>query len=122
MTVGEKIRRLRKQKKLSQEALAGEAGINSNHLSRLERGLFKPSIEVLKKLAQALEVSVDSLLSEEDEDRPEVTIKNKELSERIRMIDQLDPEDQQAVVRVIDSMLTKHRMQKLLSGANTIER
>jgi transcriptional regulator with XRE-family HTH domain len=118
MTLGEKIRKLRKQKKLSQEALANEAGINSNHLSRLERGVFQPSIEVLKKLALTLEVNVDSLLSDEDEDRPEVSIQNKELSERIRLIDQLDPEDQQAIMRVIDSMLTKHRMQKLLSGNN----
>ncbi len=33
------------------------------------------------------------------------------------MIDQLEPEDQQAIMRVIDSMLTKHRMQKLLTGS-----
>jgi hypothetical protein len=33
------------------------------------------------------------------------------------MIDQLEPEDQQAIMRVIDSMLTKHRMQKLLAGS-----
>ena len=122
MTLGEKIRKLRKQKELSQEALATEAGINSNHLSRLERGVFQPSIEVLKKLALSLEVNVDSLLSNEDEDRPEVTIKNKELSERIRLIDQLETEDQQAIMRVIDSMLTKRRMQKLLTGANAGER
>jgi transcriptional regulator with XRE-family HTH domain len=109
---------VRKQKKLSQEGLANEAGINSNHLSRLERGVFQPSIEVLKKLALTLEVNVDSLLSNEDEDRPDVSIQNKELSERIRLIDQLEPEDQQAIMRVIDSMLTKRRMQKLLTGAN----
>jgi hypothetical protein len=69
-------------------------------------------------LALTLEVNVDSLLSNDDEDRPDVSIQNKELSEMIRLIDQLEPEDQQAIMRVIDSMLTKRRMQKLLTGAN----
>ena len=46
-----------------------------------------------------------------------MSIKNKELTERVRMIDQLEPEDQQAIMRVIDSMLTKHKMQKLLTGS-----
>jgi hypothetical protein len=42
------------------------------------------------------------------------------LFERIRLIDQLEPEDQQAIMRVIDSMLTKHKMQRLLTGS-TVE-
>lgn len=90
-------------------------GISANHLSRLERGVFQPSIEVVKRLAHELEVSADSLLTGKDETAPDVSIKNKELSEKIRLIDQLEPEDQQAITRVIDSMFTKCRMQKLLS-------
>jgi len=60
---------------------------------------------------------LNGLLSGEDEASPAVSIKNKELTERVRMIDQLEPEDQQAIMRVIDSMLTKHKMQKLLTGS-----
>jgi len=115
MELGAKIQKLRKEKKHSQGVLAEKVGISANHLSRLERGVFQPSIEVVKRLAHELEVSVDSLLTGEDETTPDVSIKNKELSEKIRLIDQLEPEDQQAITRVIDSMLTKCRMQKLLS-------
>lgn len=118
MELGAKIQKLRKGKKLSQGILAEKVGISANHLSRLERGVFQPSVDVVKRLAHELEVSVDSLLSGEDETSPDVSIKNKELSERIRLIDQLEPEDQEAVMRVIDSMLTKCRMQRLLSGTN----
>lgn len=90
-------------------------GISSNHLSRLERGVFQPSMEVVKRLVSGFDVHVDALLSEEDDTTPSVTIQNRELTERVRMIVQLEPEDQQAIMRVIDSMLTKHRMQKLLT-------
>lgn len=117
MELGEKIKKLRKGKKLTQGELAEKAGISGNHLSRLERGVFQPSIDVVKRLAQALDVNVDGLLSGEDEASPAVSIKNKKLAERVRMIDQLEPEDQQAIMRVIDSMLTKHKMQKLLTGS-----
>lgn len=117
MELGAKIKKLRKSKKLTQSELADKVGISSNHLSRLERGVFQPSIDVVKRLASELDVHVDALLSEEDDTAPAVTIKNRELTERVRMIDQLEPEDQQAIMRVIDSMLTKHRMQKLLTGS-----
>jgi transcriptional regulator with XRE-family HTH domain len=117
MKLGEKIKKLRKAKRFTQGELADKVGISSNHLSRLERGVFQPSIEVVKRLASELDVDVDGLLSEEDDSSPAVSIKNRELSERVKMIDQLEPEDQQAIMRVIDSMLTKHRMQKLLTGS-----
>lgn len=116
MELGAEIK-IRKGKKLTQGELAERASISGNHLSRLERGVFQPSIDVVKRLAQALDVNVEGLLSGEDEVAPTVSIKNKELTERVRMIDQLEPKDQQAIIRVVDSMLTKHRMQKLLTGS-----
>ena len=41
--------------KADQGELAEKAGISGNHLSRLERGVFQPSIDVVRRLAQALE-------------------------------------------------------------------
>ena len=117
MTLGEKIRALRKKKDLSQGDLADKVGISGNHLSRLERGHYQPSSDVLKKFANILEVSADYLLAEGSSDSPEVQIKDTAFAERMRMIEQLDDEDKTAVIRVIDSMLTKQRMRKLLGDA-----
>lgn len=117
MELGEKIKTLRKRQGLSQEELSERVEINATHLSRLETGKYQPSIDVLKRLADALEVSADYLLSPEDEEPAEVHIANRPLAERIRLIDSLDEADQQALVQVIDSMLTKHRMRELLGGA-----
>jgi transcriptional regulator with XRE-family HTH domain len=112
--LGEKIYQARRQKKLTQVELAKLAGINSNHLSRLERGVFQPSAEVLKALADALEVSVDYLLSEGDDGPTEVHVADKGLVERVRLIEQLEPADRDALLRVIDSMLSKEKMKRFL--------
>lgn len=55
--VGANIKRLRKERGLSQEALAGEAGLAMRHLGRIERGEGNPTVAVLGKLADVLGVS-----------------------------------------------------------------
>ena len=52
--VGRNIRRLRSAKNLTQEQLAGEAEIAMRHLGRIERGESSPTVDVLGKLAAAL--------------------------------------------------------------------
>ena len=114
--LSQRIRFLRKKKGLNQGALAEKVGINPSHLSRLENGKYQPSVDALQKIAEALEVSVDFLLSDDDSGELEVKIENKSLSERLRLIDTLDEADQQALIQVIDSMLTKQRMKQLLAN------
>lgn len=58
------IRRIRKQKGLSQEALAFEAGVHRTYISGVERCVRNPTITVVDKIARALEVSAATLLSE----------------------------------------------------------
>lgn len=60
--VGANIRRLRKAKGLSQEALAHEAGMSMRYLAGLERGEENPSLAFLVKLASALGVEPANLL------------------------------------------------------------
>lgn len=59
--LGEEIRELRTQKKLSQEALAGMAGIHTNVVGRLERGSYNPSVMTLAALAVKLGVTLEEL-------------------------------------------------------------
>lgn len=54
--VGANIKRLRKERGLSQEALAGEAGLAMRHLGRIERGEGNPTVAVLGKLANVLSI------------------------------------------------------------------
>lgn len=65
--VGANIRRLRRARGLSQEALAAEAGMSMRYLAGLERGEENPSLAFLVRLAEALGVEPAKLLSASDE-------------------------------------------------------
>ena len=60
--LGKNLRRLRKEKELSQEAFAFEAKIHRTYVSDLERGARNPTISVVQKLAVALGVKAGQLL------------------------------------------------------------
>jgi len=54
--VGRVIQKFREKKKLSQEIVSGLAGIGRTHLSAIERGERKPTLETFFKIADALDV------------------------------------------------------------------
>lgn len=56
--VGNRIRELRKKRRLSQEELADMAKIHTAHLGRIERGEENPTLETVEKIINALDVSV----------------------------------------------------------------
>ncbi|WP_329497293.1 XRE family transcriptional regulator [Kitasatospora herbaricolor] len=62
-----RLRVLRKQNRLSLDALAEQVGVTKSYLSKVERGLSVPSISTALKLARALRVDVGRLFSEEVE-------------------------------------------------------
>ena len=59
--LGAFIKEQRTRSALSVRKLADQAGISNPYLSQIERGLRKPSAEILKSLARALEISTESL-------------------------------------------------------------
>lgn len=60
--IGQRIRKIRKAHKLSQENLAEQIGISVTHMSHIETGNTKLSLPVLVELAKVLEVRTDELL------------------------------------------------------------
>lgn len=56
--IGRRIKELRKRLELSQEKLSERAEITPNYLSRVERGTENPTLDVLIRLADALEVEM----------------------------------------------------------------
>ena len=62
--IGQKIRKYRKAKGLSQEELAEQVNISVTHLSHIETGNTKLSLPVLVAISKALEVQTDDLLSD----------------------------------------------------------
>ena len=64
VALGERVNTLRVAQGLSQEEFAGRVGLDRTYVSGIERGLRNPTLLVLLRLAQALEVSLTELLEE----------------------------------------------------------
>lgn len=114
MKFNEKIKVLRKNMGMSQQELAAKLFIHVTHLSKMENGHLTPSIDIVQRMMKVFAVSADQLLND-DENRV-VDIQNHELNEQLALINQLDDDEKNALVRIINSMLTKKRMKDLLDG------
>ena len=64
VVVGIVIQRMREEKRLSQEVLSGLIGIGRTHLSAIERGERKPTLETFFKISDALEIRPSLLMAE----------------------------------------------------------
>jgi transcriptional regulator with XRE-family HTH domain len=106
---GERLRHIRMQKGLSQGSLATLANTSQRMIAHYESHVKRPSIDKVKKFADALEVSVDELLGADDK------IPNKKANEeidftlmrRLRVIKKLPVRDQKAIFRLISSLAYK---------------
>jgi transcriptional regulator with XRE-family HTH domain len=100
--LGEFIRAQRELAHMSVRRLADLAGVSNPYLSQIERGLRRPSAEILQQLAKALKISVETLyvragfLSPDDADRPSVR-------EAVANDPALTPEQKQALLSVYES-------------------
>lgn len=65
--IGERIRVARKNRAISQEELAEKVDISVTHMSHIETGTTKLSLQVLVDIARVLEVSTDALLQDKAE-------------------------------------------------------
>ena len=63
-TVGEVIADKRREKGVSQEVLSGLADIGRTHLSAIERGERKPTLETLYRISQALDIKMSDIVKE----------------------------------------------------------
>ncbi len=71
-SIGEYIRQQREQAKISLRQLAQAAGVSNPYLSQIERGLRRPSAEILQQIAKGLRISAEALYVQAGilEDRP----------------------------------------------------
>ena len=99
MTIGEHIMLLRKQKGLSQADLGKKIGTSGDIIGRYERNIMIPSIEVIMKIADILEVSIDYLVGKTNLELDKTTLK------RLEDISTLSDENKVFVFRVIDMAL-----------------
>ena len=61
--VGRNLKRIRKEKGMSQEELAFESGLHRTYISGIERGARNPTVLILARLAETLGVPMEQLVA-----------------------------------------------------------
>lgn len=113
MQLGQIIQKLRTDRKLSQKAVALSVGIDRGQYSRIENGKVEPTLGTLRKIAEALEISLGDFFA--DQQPLDINSFDKSLVDRLRLIDQLGPEQQQLVFSFIDALVANKKLKETLS-------
>jgi transcriptional regulator with XRE-family HTH domain len=93
-SIGDYIREQREQARISMRQLAQQAGVSNPYLSQIERGLRKPSADILQQIAKGLRISAEALYVQAGilEDRPadsgvrSALLADPELAERQKQV------------------------------------
>jgi transcriptional regulator with XRE-family HTH domain len=102
MSFGKKLRECREAKALSQQELAKKLGSAHTVIGRYERDEMLPSIDVVRKLAEALDTTVGFLLGETNQVN---VLKDPAMLKRLNDIDALPEEDKKHILYTIDALL-----------------
>jgi transcriptional regulator with XRE-family HTH domain len=100
--MSEHIKKLRKQKGLSQIELGDRIGVSQQVITNYERGIREPNIETLLKIAGALDVSIEKLIADKPIKPDEQT--SRALQKRIELVKKLPPEKQKAFMTLVDAL------------------
>ncbi len=107
METGKIIAGLRDKKGMSQTELADKSGVSRVMIGKYERGEAAPSIDAAKKIADALEVSLDNLVGEG-------IYKNfdKKTLQRFKELDNLEEEKKKTLFDLIDTYIRDAKARK----------
>ncbi len=99
MTLGQHITTLRKDKKLSQSELGKKAGTSGDLIGRYERDEVKPSIDVIIRIADALNVSIDYLVGKTTFEL------NQDMLKRFQEVSSLPENAKKQIYMVMDALI-----------------
>lgn len=92
--IGQRIKNARNEKGYTQEQFSEILEISVEHLSRIETGSCRPSLQLIEKICNRLEASEEAIMFGNKDDKPR--------NELINKIACLSPEKQQAISMIVD--------------------
>ncbi|PIQ16090.1 MAG: transcriptional regulator [Flavobacteriales bacterium CG18_big_fil_WC_8_21_14_2_50_32_9] len=115
MGFGERLKELRETKGISKTDLANKISLHYSQIGRYERNEANPSADMLKKLANELDVTTDYLMNGTTNDLADELINDKTLINQFKKIAQLSDENKKVVVSLIDAFIFKQETKQRLS-------
>lgn len=107
----QRLATLRKERSLTQQALADLVGLGITQMKRYEAGASQPTLEVIRKLSQALRVSADELLFGKAQRGPD-----EDLRLQFEAVSRLDEEEKKVVRSVLEGLLLTHEVRRWSAG------
>ena len=109
-TFGKKLRECRESKKLSQNELAKLIEAHHSIIGKYERDEVKPSIDVVKKIANILETTVGYLLGESQDKN---ILKDPTMLNRLNEISALNDYDREHILYTIDGLIKSVKIKNI---------
>ncbi len=103
--LGKRIQELRKQNGLTQQELAGRVRISHPQIVRYETKGVQPPANVLARIADVFDVSIDFLVNGDKSQRAQQTIKDAELIKNFKELDQLPEEEKKSILKVLNALI-----------------
>ena len=105
---------LRKDRGLSQQAMADAIGIHVNSLKKYEAGQAQPSLDALRKIATTLHTSTDFLLFDEHDRGP-----SDDLRLQFEAVSQFPDEERKIIKALLDGMIIKYQTKRLMGNLSS---
>jgi len=103
MSIAARLIALRKQNGLTQQEMVDKISLHVNQVRRYEAGNAQPSLEVLKKIAVAMSVTIYSLTFDKEERGPD-----EDLKLQFEAVSHFPPEDKQITKAVLEGLIIQH--------------
>jgi transcriptional regulator with XRE-family HTH domain len=113
ISVGTQIQKLRKENNLNQSQLAEKIGVSLTQLQRYENKGVQPPADILKKLADAFNTSIDFLVYGDSEQKAQQSIKDNELLSQFKAVEQLDSKDKSTIKDIIDAFIKRSKLNQI---------
>ena len=99
MNIGEKIRKVREAKGLSQKEISAMVNMDQSQYSKIENDKTDPTTSTLEKIAKALGIDVSELFVS-DKIFKDINSADKTIMEKLRLIELLDSKEQQSIYNI----------------------
>lgn len=119
MQLKNRIKQLRQEKEWTQAELGEKIGVHQKQISAYERGANIPSTEVLIKLADIFNVSLDYMASEAKGQSAKINIQDRELLRRFEALDNLSEQDKTLAKEILDLLILKNKFKELVGTSVT---
>lgn len=115
VSVGKQIQKLRRENNLNQSQLADKIGVSLTQLQRYENKDVQPPADILRKLADTFNTSIDFLVYGDSEEKARQSIKDNELLSQFKAVEQLSSKDKSIIKDIIDAYIKRSKLNQIVA-------